>query len=98
MIFNTLDYYILFLLPAALAFKLAPVPWRPWVITLSASGFFVYFSLRGFGGVIGALCLSIFYVVMRGQPVIPAGGADLHDRDRAEHHTSGNIYEVAGII
>jgi len=60
MIFNTFDYYILFLLPAALAFKLAPIPWRPWVIALSASGFFVYFSLRGFGGVLGALCLAIF--------------------------------------
>jgi alginate O-acetyltransferase complex protein AlgI len=60
MIFNTFDYYILFLLPAVLAFKLASVRWRPWVIALSASAFFIYFSLRGFGGVLGALCLAIF--------------------------------------
>ena len=60
MIFNTFDYYILFLLPAALGFKLAPASWRPWVIALSASAFFVYFSLRGFGGVVGAFCLAIF--------------------------------------
>ena len=60
MIFNTFDYYFFFLIPAALAFKLSPLPWRPWVIVLSASFFYVYFSLLGFGGVVGAFCLSIF--------------------------------------
>ncbi|HKV54978.1 MAG TPA: MBOAT family O-acyltransferase [Candidatus Binataceae bacterium] len=60
MIFNTFDYYLLFLFPAALAFKLASDQWRPWVLTLSASLFYIYFSLHGFGGIAGALCLSIF--------------------------------------
>ncbi len=60
MIFNTFDYYFFFLIPAALAFKLSPLPWRPWVIVLSACFFYVYFSLLGFGGVVGAFCLSIF--------------------------------------
>jgi alginate O-acetyltransferase complex protein AlgI len=60
MIFNTFDYYLLFLLPAAVGFKLAPVRWRPWVIALSASAFFIFFSMHGFGGIFGALCLGIF--------------------------------------
>jgi alginate O-acetyltransferase complex protein AlgI len=60
MIFNTFNYYFLFLLPAALLFKLASARWRPWVLILSASAFYIYFSLHGFGGVAGAFCLSIF--------------------------------------
>src|ERR1700730_2088221 len=60
MIFNTFNYYFLFLLPAALLFKLASARWRPWVLILSASGFYIYFSLHGFGGIAGAFCLSIF--------------------------------------
>lgn len=60
MIFNSFDYYLLFLFPAALLFKLASAKWRPWVIALSAAAFYIYFSLNGFGGIAGALCLSIF--------------------------------------
>ncbi|MDO8431582.1 MAG: MBOAT family O-acyltransferase [Candidatus Binatus sp.] len=60
MIFNTFDYYLFFLFPAALLFKLSPLGLRPWVIVVSASIFYVYFSILGFGGVIGAFCLSIF--------------------------------------
>jgi alginate O-acetyltransferase complex protein AlgI len=60
MIFNTVSYYVLFLLPAAVLFKLAPMGWRPLVLTLSACFFYLYFSMHGFGGVVGAFCLSIF--------------------------------------
>lgn len=60
MIFNTVSYYVLFLLPAAVLFKIAPIGWRPWVLVLSASFFYLYFSMHGFGGVAGAFCLSIF--------------------------------------
>ena len=60
MIFNTFDYYLLFLLPASVLFKIAPIGWRPWVLVLSASFFYLYFSMHGFGGVAGAFCLSIF--------------------------------------
>ncbi len=60
MIFNTFDYYLFFLFPAALLFKLSPLGWRPWVIVVAASLFYVYFSILGFGGVVGAFCLSIF--------------------------------------
>jgi alginate O-acetyltransferase complex protein AlgI len=60
MIFNTFDYYFLFLMPAAVAFKLSPSAWRPWVIVLSGSFFYIYFSFLSFGGIVGAFCLSIF--------------------------------------
>ncbi|MFZ0681150.1 MBOAT family O-acyltransferase [Candidatus Binatus sp.] len=60
MIFNTFSYYVLFLLPSAVLFKVAPINWRPWVLILSASLFYLYFSMHGFGGVAGAFCLSIF--------------------------------------
>jgi alginate O-acetyltransferase complex protein AlgI len=54
MIFNTVSYYVLFLLPAAVLFKIAPYGWRPWVLVLSASFFYLYFSINGFGCVVGA--------------------------------------------
>jgi len=60
MIFNSFDYYLLFLFPAALIFKLASIKWRPWVLSISAALFYLYFSLNGFGGIAGAICLSIF--------------------------------------
>jgi alginate O-acetyltransferase complex protein AlgI len=60
MIFNSLDYYLFFLFPAAELFKLASPRLRPWVLSLSAAFFYIYFSLNGFGGIAGALCLSIF--------------------------------------
>lgn len=43
MIFNSFDYYLLFLFPAALIFKLTSVKWRPWVLSLSAAFFYLYF-------------------------------------------------------
>jgi alginate O-acetyltransferase complex protein AlgI len=59
MIFNTWDYYILFLVPSAILFRIASPRVRPWVIVASGSLFFVYFSYTQFGGIIGACCLAI---------------------------------------
>jgi len=60
MIFNTFEYYLLFLFPAAIMFKLAARAMRPWVLIVSAGAFYIHFSLNGFGGVAGACCLTIF--------------------------------------
>ncbi len=60
MIFNTFEYYLLFLFPAAIVFKLAARAMRPWVLIVSAGAFYIHFSLNGFGGVAGACCLTIF--------------------------------------
>jgi alginate O-acetyltransferase complex protein AlgI len=60
MIFNSLDYYLLFLLPAAILCRLARPERRPWVILLGGGLFFVYFSYTQFGGLVGAACLGIF--------------------------------------
>jgi alginate O-acetyltransferase complex protein AlgI len=60
MIFNTVYYYLLFLVPAAIAFQLARPRWRPWVCSFFGCAFFVFFSLTAVGGAAGAFCLSIF--------------------------------------
>ena len=60
MIFNTFEYYLLFLFPAAIVFKFAARAMRPWVLIVSAGAFYIHFSLNGFGGVAGACCLTIF--------------------------------------
>ncbi len=60
MIFNTWDYYFLFLFPSAVFFRSASPRVRPWVIFLSGSFFFTYFSYTQLGGIIGAFCLAIF--------------------------------------
>jgi alginate O-acetyltransferase complex protein AlgI len=60
MIFNTWDYYLLFLLPSAVLFRAASQRARPWVICFSGCLFFTYFSLTALGGAIGAACLLIF--------------------------------------
>lgn len=59
MIFNTLVYFLLFLLPAAYLFRKAPLGIRPWIIAFSGSAFFIYFSLTTVGGKAGALCLLL---------------------------------------
>jgi alginate O-acetyltransferase complex protein AlgI len=59
LIFNTLSYYFCFLIPAAIAFRLATVRVRPWIIVLFGSAFFLHFAY-GMAGVGGALCLLIF--------------------------------------
>lgn len=60
MIFNTFAYFLLFLLPAACLFRLAPARWRAPVLAISGGSFFVFFSLTAVGGWVGALCLGIF--------------------------------------
>ncbi len=60
MIFNTVSYYLLFLIPAAMAFQVSRPRWRPWICSLFGCLFFVYFSLTAVGGRPGAVCLGIF--------------------------------------
>jgi alginate O-acetyltransferase complex protein AlgI len=60
MIFNTWDYYLLFLIPSAILCRAAGPRLRPWVIFTSGGLFFTYFSYTQFGGLAGAACLAIF--------------------------------------
>jgi len=60
MIFNSWDYYLLFLIPAAICFRLAGPRVRPWIVFASGSLFFAYFSYTQFGGWVGVACLGIF--------------------------------------
>lgn len=60
MIFNTLAYFILFLLPSAIAFRLVRPAARPWVCLTFGAAFFIFFSLTQVGGIAGAACLLIF--------------------------------------
>jgi alginate O-acetyltransferase complex protein AlgI len=60
MIFNGWDYYLLFLIPSAILFRVLSGRWRPWVILLTGSCFFLYFSYTQLGGLVGAACLAIF--------------------------------------
>lgn len=59
MIFNTFIYYLIFLLPAALLYRLASERLRPWVIVGFGGGFFLYFAYT-MAGWWGAACLGIF--------------------------------------
>jgi alginate O-acetyltransferase complex protein AlgI len=60
MIFNTWAYYLFFLIPSAVLFRLSPVRFRPWIIVLGGSLFFLFFSYTELGGLVPAACLSIF--------------------------------------
>jgi alginate O-acetyltransferase complex protein AlgI len=60
MIFNELSYFVLFLLPAVVAFHLSPSRLRPWVLSLFGAAFFIYFGYLHFGGLWGGLCVLIF--------------------------------------
>src|ERR1043166_4627711 len=60
MIFNTFAYFVLFLVPAAILFRLAKPAAQPWVCLVFGAAFFVFFSLTQIGGVAGAVCLLIF--------------------------------------
>jgi alginate O-acetyltransferase complex protein AlgI len=60
MIFNTWDYYLLFLVPSAILFRVSRPSIRPWIIVFGGSAFFVYFSYTQLGGAIGAACILIF--------------------------------------
>jgi len=60
MIFTTWDYYLLFLIPSTILFRVASQRARPWIIFLSGCLFFTYFSYTQLGGLVGAACLAIF--------------------------------------
>ncbi len=60
MIFNTLTYYLLFLLPAAALFRVVRAEWRPLVCGGFGAGFFLFYSVTQFGGYFGAACLAMF--------------------------------------
>src|ERR1700733_8970099 len=59
MIFNTLTYFFSFLFPAAILFRVVRSSWRPWIIVIAGSAFFLQFSYE-MAGVAGALCLCLF--------------------------------------
>ncbi|WP_309711861.1 MBOAT family O-acyltransferase [Armatimonas sp.] len=59
MIFNTLAYYVLFLIPASIVFRFAKPNIRPWICALSGILFYIYFSVTAVGGVFGAFCVFI---------------------------------------
>lgn len=59
MIFTTLPYYLLFLLPAAVLFRLGSPRLRPWILVFTGSVFFLYFGYQ-LAGPLGAACLLIF--------------------------------------
>jgi alginate O-acetyltransferase complex protein AlgI len=60
MIFNTFAYFIAFLIPAAILFRLVRASVQPWVCIFFGASFFVFFSVTQVGGVAGACCLLIF--------------------------------------
>ena len=60
MIFNTFAYFILFLVPAAIGFRVVRPAFQPWVCITFGAAFFVFFSLTEVGGVAGAMCLLVF--------------------------------------
>jgi alginate O-acetyltransferase complex protein AlgI len=59
-IFNTFSYFLLFLAPAAVLFRLVRPNAKPWVCLAFGAAFFVFFSLTQIGGIAGAFCLLIF--------------------------------------
>jgi alginate O-acetyltransferase complex protein AlgI len=60
MIFNTLAYYFAFLFPTAILVRSVPERWKPKMIVLSGSLFFLYFSYGEVGRIAGSACLIIF--------------------------------------
>src|SRR5436190_904884 len=60
MIFNTFSYFILFLIPAAVLFRMMRPAIRPWICVGFGGAFFIFFSLTQVGGAAGASCLLIF--------------------------------------
>jgi alginate O-acetyltransferase complex protein AlgI len=60
MIFNTFSYFILFLIPAAVLFRMMRPAIRPWICVGFGGAFFIFFSLTQVGGAAGAFCLLIF--------------------------------------
>ncbi len=60
MVFNTFAYFFVFLIPAALLFRLVRSELRPWVCAVSGVAFFVYFSVTAQAGWVGAACVILF--------------------------------------
>ena len=60
MIFNTASYFLLFLIPAAILFRIVGPALRPWVCVASGCAFFAYFSASSTAGWAGVACLAIF--------------------------------------
>ncbi len=60
MIFNTFAYFLVFLAPAAVMFRVVRQPLQPWVCLVFGGAFFVFFSVTQVGGIAGAACLFIF--------------------------------------
>ena len=63
MIFNTILFYVVFLLPAAVLIRRLPLAVREWMIAAIGAAFFVTFSLTGSGGIAGALCLGLLILI-----------------------------------
>lgn len=59
MIFNSLVYFLAFLIPSAFVFRKVAPEFRGWVCCVAGSLFFVYFSLTTVGGKAGAWCLAL---------------------------------------
>lgn len=60
MIFNEITYYVLFLVPASVSFRLLPSRLRPWACSAFGAFFFVFYSVTAVAGVPGAVCLGLF--------------------------------------
>lgn len=60
MIFDELTYFLIFLLPSVVAFHWVARAWKPWVLALSGTLFFVYYGYLHFGGALGSACVAIF--------------------------------------
>ncbi len=60
MIFNTFSYFLLFLLPAALGFRIVKPALKPWLVVFFGAAFFVHFSVTALGGWIAASCIVLF--------------------------------------
>jgi alginate O-acetyltransferase complex protein AlgI len=59
MIFNSLIYFAVFLLPTALLYQKRPAASRPWLLSVVGALFFIFFSITTVGGVPGAFCLLL---------------------------------------
>ncbi|MFY7954331.1 MAG: MBOAT family O-acyltransferase [Armatimonadaceae bacterium] len=59
MIFNSIAFFLAFLIPAAILFRRVAPRHRATVAWVSGAAFFIYFSLTSIGGVPGAACLGL---------------------------------------
>ncbi len=60
MIFNTVAYYLAFLIPAAVVFRCTSGPVRAWSSVAFGVAFFTYYSATQFGGWWGVACVLLF--------------------------------------